>query len=745
MSDVRIMSDRCTVEPLYQWDLNQVLQIYGLSLAVVPEIHFAHSTDKAAIVRKATMDSSGVVRAEIPNSLLQRAGKLHAYVCTTENETFRSLYKIVIPVEGRAQPSDYTGEEEYEVYSLAAVGVEVVTLESGDKATVEKVLRNGCLTYVFKIPAGKDGEDGRSFKVMGLYETLEKFYEAHPTGEAGDAYAVGTTEANDIYIWDIDLGNWSNLGPLQGPIGPKGDPFTYSDFTDDQLKALTGPAGKDGEDGSPGEAGNDGISPTVEITPVSNGYRITITDATGAKSFNLSNGQDGSDGEDGKDGSNGVSVKSVEFKNTTVEGNVYTITLDNGNTYDFVAPVGPQGIQGEIGKGLDILGTYATVSALESAVSNPEQGDMYNVGETAPYTIYMYEAEQGWISQGALQGAKGTTFTPEVNSNGDLSWTNDGGLANPNTVNIRGPQGRDGDPGENGSPGKDGVSPTISVEEISGGYRLTITDANGSRTYDILNGEDGAPGQNGEAGSPGVNGEDGVSPTIEITEITGGHRLTITDKNGTRSVDIMNGSDGEDGSPGSAGSNGNDGEDGISPTISVSDITGGKRLTITDASGTKTVDILNGTNGSDGVSVSSVAQTTTSSADGGENVITVTLSNGTKSTFKVKNGSKGSDGKTPVKGTDYFTDTEKQEIATLAAALVSIPDLTWNNISDKPSTFTPSSHNQAASTITAGTFAGQVVANSSGQAAESYVLRNSKLVTAEENPTVNGQIVWVGE
>lgn len=51
-----------------------------------------------------------------------------------------------------------------------------------------------------------------------------------------------------------------------------------------------------------------------------------------------------------------------------------------------------------------------------------------------------------------------------------------------------------------------------------------------------------------------------------------------------------------------------------------------------------------GTPGADGVSIVSVEQTTTSSADGGENVVTVTLSNGVKSTFKFKNGSKGSAG-----------------------------------------------------------------------------------------------------
>ena len=52
-------------------------------------------------------------------------------------------------------------------------------------------------------------------------------------------------------------------------------------------------------------------------------------------------------------------------------------------------------------------------------------------------------------------------------------------------------------------------------------------------------------------------------------------------------------------------------------------------------------------------------------------------------------------------------------------------------------------HTQSASKISAGTFAGQVVANASGQTPGTMLLRNSKLVSADETPTVNGEICWV--
>ena len=51
-----------------------------------------------------------------------------------------------------------------------------------------------------------------------------------------------------------------------------------------------------------------------------------------------------------------------------------------------------------------------------------------------------------------------------------------------------------------------------------------------------------------------------------------------------------------------------------------------------------------GAPGKDGVGIQSVDQTTTSTDDGGTNIITVTKSDGTSSTFQVRNGRKGSTG-----------------------------------------------------------------------------------------------------
>ena len=87
--------------------------------------------------------------------------------------------------------------------------------------------------------------------------------------------------------------------------------------------------------------------------------------------------------------------------------------------------------------------------------------------------------------------------------------------------------------------GEDGVSPTATVTPTTTGATITVTDAQGTTTAQISNGQDGKPG------TPGAPGTDGISPTITVTDITGGHRVTITDATGPHSFDVMDGDSAE--------------------------------------------------------------------------------------------------------------------------------------------------------------------------------------------------------
>lgn len=88
-----------------------------------------------------------------------------------------------------------------------------------------------------------------------------------------------------------------------------------------------------------------------------------------------------------------------------------------------------------------------------------------------------------------------------------------------------------------GEDGADGVSPSVSVTTITGGHKVTITDAEGSHAFNVMDGEkgeqgepgqDGAKGDKGDPGDDGADGEDGFSPIITVkTDTTNTYILHI--------------------------------------------------------------------------------------------------------------------------------------------------------------------------------------------------------------------------
>lgn len=122
MPNIAVVKDRYTIEdPLYQWDYNKTLEIRGLSLPSIPEIHFTNQAMERAIVRQAEMNDAGIITVSVPNSLLQKPYDITVYVCIYKCETFESLYKIVVPVTPRKQPADYSFTDDEEIYSYNAL------------------------------------------------------------------------------------------------------------------------------------------------------------------------------------------------------------------------------------------------------------------------------------------------------------------------------------------------------------------------------------------------------------------------------------------------------------------------------------------------------------------------------------------------------------------------------------------------------------------------------------------------
>jgi hypothetical protein len=131
--------------------------------------------------------------------------------------------------------------------------------------------------------------------------------------------------------------------------------------------------------------------------------------------------------------------------------------------------------------------------------------------------------------------------------------------------------------------GEDGYSPEVTVTPIEDGYRLDVKNKDTEYSVDII-----AP----EKGEQGV----GIASAVLNADYT----LTLNFTDGSKYITpSIRGEKGEPGI-GLPGAPGKDGDDGVSPKVSVAQLANGHRITIEDAYGVKTFDLLNGSNGAPG-------------------------------------------------------------------------------------------------------------------------------------------------
>ena len=193
--------------------------------------------------------------------------------------------------------------------------------------------------------------------------------------------------------------------------------------------------------------------------------------------------------------------------------------------------------------------------------------------------------------------------------------------------------------------GVDGFSPIAKVTQEADGAKITITDVSGTTTAKAFNGARGEKGERGEQGIQGVAGSDGFSPIATVTKSGDTATISITDKIGTTTASISDGTD---------GTNGTNGQDGFSPIANVTKTGDTATITITDKIGTTTASIsdgtdgTNGTNGQDGFSpiatVTKSGDTATITITDRDGTTSASVSDGTDGT----NGTNGQDGFSPI-------------------------------------------------------------------------------------------------
>lgn len=124
----------------------------------------------------------------------------------------------------------------------------------------------------------------------------------------------------------------------------------------------------------------------------------------------------------------------------------------------------------------------------------------------------------GQDGEPGADGKDGVTFTPSVDTNGNLSWTNDGGLPNPETVNVRGAQGE---------------AATVQVgttTTLPAGSQATVNNS-GTSEAAVLN--FGIP-----TGQPGADGQAATIAVGEVTTGAAGSQASVTNS-GTENAAVF--------------------------------------------------------------------------------------------------------------------------------------------------------------------------------------------------------------
>ena len=155
-----------------------------------------------------------------------------------------------------------------------------------------------------------------------------------------------------------------------------------------------------------------------------------------------------------------ASVLVGDFYLNTETSQYYICTAlpENASTWQYLANLqGAQGDKGDTGAPFAIYKTYVSIAAMNADAANVPDGafvliETGNVDDPTNSQLYVrttdgtsaFEFVTDLSGAQGIKGDNGTTFTPSVDTNGNLSWSNDGGLPNPTTVNVKGQKGDTG-------------------------------------------------------------------------------------------------------------------------------------------------------------------------------------------------------------------------------------------------------------------------------------------------------------
>lgn len=282
------------------------------------------------------------------------------------------------------------------------------------------------------------------------------------------------------------------------------------------------------------------------------------------------------DGPQGPAGPQGIGITSIERtagNGTPGTTDTYTITLSDGSKYSFAiyngadGKDGEDGADGEKGDPGDTGPAGRGIVSVKRTSGNGAAGttDTYTItytdNTTSTFTVYNGANGTSGGGGGSGTGEDGATFTPYLDSDGNLSWSNNKGLPNPDTVNIMGPQGPSGPKGDTGSQGPKGDTGEAGPQGPKGD--TGATGSQGPKGDTGATGSQGPKGDTGETGPQGPKGDTGAAGKdgTSVTHSWSGTTLRITSASGTTSANLK-GDKGDKGDTGDTGPQGPEGPQG---------------------------------------------------------------------------------------------------------------------------------------------------------------------------------------
>ena len=196
--------------------------------------------------------------------------------------------------------------------------------------------------YGLRGPAGPAGPPGSSVKLRGPVASTSLLPESASSSEL---WMVGASSPYVGYFWNGTA--WIEAGYIMQ--GPQGEP------------------------------GEDGVSPEIEIEPITGGHTVTITDAEhpAGKSFDVMDGEDGGPGPAGASAGFGTPTATVDANVGTPSVEITASGPDTAKVFSFAF----HNLKGEPGSGGGGPDPYTSNPADLAAAASPGSASQYSRGD----------------------------------------------------------------------------------------------------------------------------------------------------------------------------------------------------------------------------------------------------------------------------------------------------------------------------------------------------------------------------